>query len=324
LAIRALVALVALAAPPLALVLAAALVALVAGAAPDLASAQEWPVDLELVLAVDASSSVSDEEFDLQVRGLAEAFRSPRVIEAIRASGDLGLAAALIQWSGQLNHTLAVGWTAIHDEKTAADFAEEVGNMSRFWAGNTAIGSALEFALPQFAANGFRGRRKVIDVSGDGGSNEGPEPWLVRDVVVAQGITINGLAILSEDPTVDRYYFTNVIGGTGAFVVTANDYEAFRVAIVAKLIKEISGAPLARRPAPPGTGGPGTAGSGDAFQAASGERYAVQAARQLAQAHLLAEGLATPSRAPTAPPSRTPGTGCSKQIYNHSNIMVTF
>ncbi len=220
-------------------------------ASTDLASAQEWPVDLELVLAVDVSWSVSGEEFDLQVRGLAEAFRSPMVNEAIRASGDLGLAVALIQWSSHRKQVLAVDWTVIHDEKTASDFAEEVENMPRVLAGNTAIGSVLEFAIPQFAGNGFQGRRKVIDVSGDGRSNQGPEPWLVRDVVVAHGITVNGLAILNEDPTLDRYYSTNVIGGTGAFVVTANDYEAFRVAIVAKLIKEISGAPLAQRSAPP-------------------------------------------------------------------------
>ena len=264
----------------LAVLVLAGLLALSASA--DLASAQEWPVDLELVLAVDVSSSVSGPEFDLQVRGFAEAFRSPRVIEAIRASGDLGLAAAVIQWSGHLHQSLVVGWTAIHDEKTAAAFAEEVENMSRFWAGNTAIGSALEYAIPLFAANGYRGRRKVIDVSGDGGSNEGPDPWLVRDVVVAQGITINGLAILSEDPVVDRYYFTNVIGGTGAFVVTANDYEAFRVAILAKLIKEISGAPLAQRPAPPGTGGGGTAGRGAAFQAVQGKRGAVRPVGEMA------------------------------------------
>jgi hypothetical protein len=216
------------------------------------ALAQERPVDLEIILAVDASASVSDEEFDLQVRGLAEAFRHRSVGQAIRAAGDLGLAVALIQWSGHRNQVLAVDWTVVHDEKTAGDFAEKVENMHRSVAGHTAIGSVLEFAVPQFAANGFQGRRKVIDISGDGHTNEGPEPWLVRDVVVAHGITINGLAILNENPALDRYYFTNVIGGPGAFVMTANDYAAYRLAILAKLVKEISGPPTATRSLPSG------------------------------------------------------------------------
>jgi hypothetical protein len=221
------------------------------GAAAPAGTQDHRAVDLELALLVDASGSVSDEEFSLQVRGLAEAFRHRSVGQAIRAAGDLGLAVALIQWADSRQHALSVDWTVIHDEKTAGDFAEKVENMSRSVAGDTAIGSVLEFAIPLFAANGFQGRRKVIDISGDGSSNQGSAVRVARDLAVARGITVNGLAILNEDLTLDRYYSTNVIGGNGAFVMTANDYEAFREAIVAKLIKEISGAPLAQRPAPP-------------------------------------------------------------------------
>ncbi len=221
------------------------------GAAAPAGTQDHRAVDLELVLAIDASGSVSDEEFSLQVRGLAEAFRHRSVGQAIRAAGDLGLAVALIQWADSRQHAISVDWTVIHDEITAGDFAEKVENMSRSVAGDTAIGSVLEFAIPLFAANGFQGRRKVIDISGDGSSNQGSAVRVARDLAVARGITVNGLAILNEDPTLDRYYSTNVIGGIGAFVMTANDYEAFREAIVAKLIKEISGAPLAQRPAPP-------------------------------------------------------------------------
>jgi len=113
--------------------------------------------------------------------------------------------------------------------------------------GNTAIGDALEFAILQIEGNGFVGRRKVIDVSGDGPSNNGSATPLARDMAAARGITVNGLAILNEDPTLDRYYRSNVIGGTGAFVMTANDYESYRLAILIKLIREIAGAPTARR-----------------------------------------------------------------------------
>ncbi len=208
---------------------------------------QDRIVDLELVLAVDASSSVSGVEFDLQIRGLAEAFRHPSVARAIRAT-QLGLAVALFQWADNHQQILAVDWMAVRDAPTASRFAKEVEHVIRSIAGNTAIGSALEFAIGQLEGNGFDGRRKVIDVSGDGRNNHGSAAWLARDLAVAGGITVNGLAILNEDLTLDRYYVTNVIGGPGAFVMTANDYEAYRLAIVTKLIKETSGAPVAARP----------------------------------------------------------------------------
>ena len=214
------------------------------------ASAQERPVDLELVLAVDASASVSGEEFDLQVHGLAEAFRHRSVVQAIRAAGDLGLAVALIQWADYDQHALSVDWTVVRDAASARQFAKQVDGVRRTVYGNTALGVALEFAILQLEGNGFVGRRKVIDVSGDGPSNQGSAAWLVRNFAVARGITVNGLAILNEVPTLDRYYFTNVIGGPGAFVMTANDYAAYRLAILAKLVKEISGPPTAARPLP--------------------------------------------------------------------------
>lgn len=223
----------------------------------------EYSVDLELVLAVDASSSVSAEEFDLQMQGLAEAFRDPRVLQAIRASGDLGLAVSLIQWSDSRKQYVAVDWTLVTDAAAAGAFAEEVAETPRFLiGGGTAIGSALRFAVRQLETNDFRGRRRVIDVSGDGRANQGADPADLRDDAVALGITINGLAILNEDQAVADYYRRFVIGGTGAFVMTANDYESYALAILTKLIKEIAGTPIAARPCarscePRGAGAPG-------------------------------------------------------------------
>ncbi len=205
-------------------------------------------VDLELVLAVDASASVSGAEFELQIRGLAEAFRHRSVARAIRATGGLGLAVALFQWAGDRQQVLSIDWMTVRDAPTASRFAEEIETVIRSIAGDTAIGSALEFGIGQLEGNGFDGRRKVIDVSGDGRNNHGSTVWLARDLAVARGITVNGLAILNEDPMLDRYYVANVIGGPGAFVMTANDYDAYRLAIVAKLVKEITGAPVAARP----------------------------------------------------------------------------
>ncbi len=229
-----------------------AALALSPAAAPAAGPLEERFVDLELVLAVDASSSVSADEFELQMRGLADAFSDPRVVQAIRASGDLGLAVALIQWSDTRKQFLAVDWTVVRDAAGAAAFSEEIAGTPRFLVGGgTAIGAALEYAMGQLDINGFEGRRKVIDVSGDGRTNQGVHPAHLRDDAVKRGITINGLVILNEDPTVDSYYFANVIGGTGAFVMTANDYEAYAAAILTKLIKEIAGTPIATRQHPP-------------------------------------------------------------------------
>ena len=216
-----------------------------------MAAAQEpgRRVDLELVLAVDASSSVSAAEFELQIQGLARAFRDPRVLQAIRASGDLGMAVALVQWSDNRKQFLAVDWTLVTGPDGAGAFAEDVADTPRFLiGGGTAIGGALKFSMRLLDGNDFRGRRRVIDVSGDGRANQGAHPAQLRDKAVALGITINGLAILNEDLAVADYYRAHVIGGTGAFVMTANDYESYALAILIKLVREIAGAPIATRP----------------------------------------------------------------------------
>lgn len=203
-------------------------------------------IELELVLAVDTSSSVSPEEFDLQMRGFAGAFRDPTVIAAIAATGGSGIAVAMIQWSDNRRQEVAVDWQRLSDEASVTAFADAVDGTPRFLdGGGTAIGGAIDFALSQINKNAFDGRRKVIDISGDGRANQGASPDGLRDLAVLQGVTVNGLAILNEDSSVAGYYRNNVIGGEGAFVITANDYESFHQAILEKLIKEIGGVPVA-------------------------------------------------------------------------------
>ncbi len=224
-------------------------------AAPIAAAQETAPgrrVDLELVLAVDASSSVSAAEFALQIQGLARAFRDPRVQQAIRAAGDLGLAVALVQWSSERKQVLAVDWTLVTGPEAAGAFADRIAEVPRFViGGGTAIGNALKFAMGLLDGNDFRGRRRVIDVSGDGRANQGAQPAELRDAAVTLGITINGLAILNEDAATEEYYWTDVIGGSGAFVMIANDYESYARAILTKLVREIAGAPIAARPGAP-------------------------------------------------------------------------
>jgi len=208
-------------------------------------------VALELVLAVDTSSSVSPEEFDLQMKGFAGAFREPSVIAAIAATGASGIAVSMIQWSDNRRQQVAVDWQHLTNEDSVADFAVAIDETPRFLdGGGTAIGGAIEFALAELSRNSFEGTRKVIDISGDGRANQGASPDGLRDLAVLQGVTVNGLAILNEDSSVADYYRKNVIGGEGAFVITANDYESFAQAILEKLIKEIGGVPIAEGPAP--------------------------------------------------------------------------
>lgn len=221
-----------------------ALTVMIAGVGPS-AAERPVPVAIELVLAVDASGSVDAAEFDLQMRGLANAFRDPDVVAAIRGAGSGGVAVALVQWSGPGHQLVVVDWITVFDASSARHFADRIEAAGRQIHGETSITHALRFCMQLFGTNGFSGRRKVIDVSGDGPTNFGFPPDAMRDLAAAAGITINGLAIVNEWPDLDRYYRDHVIGGPGAFVVTAGDYQDFATAIRLKLIQEIRGVPLA-------------------------------------------------------------------------------
>lgn len=214
-------------------------------------AAAQQAVDLELVLAVDASSSVATWEFDLQMKGIAAAFRDPDVQGAIRASGDGGVAVSLVQWSGRDRQELAIDWVLLRAAEDAEAFAGKVDYAERVVPnGSTAIGSALEFAGKLLDDNGYAGTRRVVDVSGDGRNNQGTQVFEIRDRLVEQGVTINGLAILNEDLGVDHFYLNHVIGGSGAFLITATDFADFSRAIRQKLIREISGPAIVWRPYP--------------------------------------------------------------------------
>ncbi|MGO1117202.1 DUF1194 domain-containing protein [Rhodovibrionaceae bacterium A322] len=227
---------------------------LFSGSAGQVAEAAQ-PVDLELVLAVDSSSSVTSWEFELQMRGLAEAFRASDVQHAIASTGELGIAVSLVQWSGRDKQVLAVDWGQINDSATAHAFADRIDNTPRLvTGGSTAIGSAMLFSQALIERNAFQGRRKVIDISGDGRTNQGIQSKLARDRLVSSGITVNGLTILNEDPSVDGYYLRYVVGGMAAFVLTAKDYKDFARAIRQKLVREIGGPPMVEGPGPEDSG----------------------------------------------------------------------
>ena len=206
-------------------------------------------VELELILAIDTSLSVNADEYAIQIAGLALAFRDPSVVAAIEAAGKNGIAVALVQWGIREQQEITVAWAHVHDRASAERFARAIeASPRRFYGKGTGITRALQFSSDLFSDNGFEGRRRVIDISGDGRNNSGRPPAPTRDLVVASGIVVNGLAILDGDALLGAYYVENVAGGTASFVVVADSFEDYPAAIRRKLQREIL-APMAGEPA---------------------------------------------------------------------------
>ncbi len=203
------------------------------------------PVDLRLVLAVDASGSVNETRFELQKQGYAAAFRNPRVLRAIQSGPHRKIALTMAQWTGPALQVQVTPWTVVGDEASMQAYAEAIEAVPRrLFSGGTSISGAIDFGVRLLAECPFPAPRSVIDVSGDGGNNRGRPSTISRDEAVAAGIVINGLPILELDPTLDQYYLSNVIGGPNAFMVAAESFEGFADAILRKLILEIAGEPV--------------------------------------------------------------------------------
>lgn len=224
--------------------------AVVACAAASRASAQsdaQREVDLHLVLAVDASGSVNQTRFELQRAGYAAAFRDKDVQMAIR-SGALGrIAVTMLQWTGPRLHVVVVPWVLVDGREGSEALAAAIDKAPRqLFGGGTSISGAIDFSATLFALSPFQGGRRVIDVSGDGANSSGRPATVARDAAVAQGIVINGLPILAVEWDLAEHYRDEVIGGPGAFMVPAKDFNDFADAVRRKLILEISGlsAPL--------------------------------------------------------------------------------
>ena len=203
--------------------------------------AAQTQVDLQLVLAVDASGSVNQRRFELQKQGYAEAFRSQQVLNAIRSGPSQSIAVTMVQWTGYRMQIHAVPWAVIRDEASAGAFADAIAAMPRqLFGGGTSISGAIDHGVALLSASPFKALRRVIDVSGDGPNITGRAVTQARDEAVQAGIVINGLPIVSIEPYLDRYYFDNVIGGPGSFMIGADSYETFAGAIQRKLVLEIA------------------------------------------------------------------------------------
>lgn len=216
-------------------------------------------VDLQLVLAIDATASVTNGRFELQKRGYAAAFRNPQVIKAIMSGAEQSIAVTMMQWNGQFVQVQVVPWTLVKDQASAHALADAILHSQRelFGGSGTSISGAIDQGVVLLSQSPYKSHRRTIDISGDGFDNTRRPITPARDAAVAAGIGINGLPIVAWEPRLDQYYYQYVIGGPGAFMIPVANYENFAEAIVKKLILEIAanppppalwGAVLARNP----------------------------------------------------------------------------
>jgi hypothetical protein len=219
------------------------------------------PVDLLLVLAADVSRSIDQPKFQLQREGYIAAIADKRVLEAISSGRHRRIAVCYVEWSGVGSQRLVVDWTMIDGPDAARKFGDQLVELPRSFAERTSISGGIDFAMSVLARAPYESARRTIDVSGDGTNNSGRDVTLARDEAVAAGVTINGLVILSDRPMawnpehtnppggLANYYRDNVIGGPGAFVIVAENFDSFGQAIVKKLIAEIAASPPLTRTA---------------------------------------------------------------------------
>ncbi|MFC5585722.1 DUF1194 domain-containing protein [Nitratireductor kimnyeongensis] len=212
-----------------------------------MARAQEI-VDVQLVLAVDVSLSMSAGELEIQRRGYAEALVHEEVVNAILNGLHGKIAVTYFEWAGHFSQRVIIPWTRIASADDAQRVAEQLSANPPGSARRTSISGALDFAGDLLAESGFRGVRRVVDVSGDGPNNQGGPVVPSRDRLVDMGITINGLPLMTNGglttsfdvKDLDTYYRNCVIGGPGAFVVPVNEWSQFPEAIRRKLVLELA------------------------------------------------------------------------------------
>jgi len=206
-------------------------------------------VDVELILAVDVSYSMDMDELAIQREGYAQAIVSKEFLQALKSGPNGKIAVTYFEWAASSDQKIIIPWRVIDGPETADAVANEIMKTPIRRASRTSISGAINFAMPLFDENPYRGLRRVIDISGDGPNNNGGPVVVARDAAIEKGIVINGLPIMVKEPSystmdidnLDFYYEDCVIGGPGAFVVTIKDREKFKEAIRTKLLLEVAG-----------------------------------------------------------------------------------
>jgi hypothetical protein len=215
-------------------------------------------VDVELVLAVDVSYSMDMDELAIQREGYAQAIVSKEFLQALKTGPNGKVSITYFEWAASSDQKIIIPWRVIDGPETADAVANEIMKTPIRRASRTSISGAINFAMPLFDENPYRGLRRVIDISGDGPNNNGGPVTVARDAAIEKGVTINGLPIMVKEPSystmdidnLDFYYEDCVIGGPGAFVVTIKDRDKFKEAIRTKLVLEVANRTPDRRVVP--------------------------------------------------------------------------
>lgn len=215
-------------------------------------------VDVELILAVDVSYSMDMDELALQREGYAQAIISKEFLQALKTGPNGKIAVTYFEWAASSDQKIIIPWRLIDGPETADAVANEIAKTPIRRASRTSISGAINFAMPLFDENPYRGLRRVIDISGDGPNNNGTPVTAARDAALEKGIIINGLPIMVKEPSystmdidsLDLYYEDCVIGGPGSFVVTIKERDKFKEAIRTKLLLEVAGRTPERRIVP--------------------------------------------------------------------------
>src|SRR5258706_10633682 len=183
------------------------------------------PVDVQIVLAVDASGSVDDDRFELQKQGYAKAFLNPRVLNAIRNGSEQAIAVSMVQWTGPTLHVIMVPWTVVRDQRSAQAVAALISASPRqIFGGGTSLSGAIDFSVLMLTSSPYRGTKRVIDISGDGSNNLGRPAEQARDEGGTMSVRIYYLPILVLEPYLDVYFRAKVIGRPDAFIITSYSY----------------------------------------------------------------------------------------------------
>jgi len=207
-------------------------------------------VDVELVFAVDVSSSIDEAEALQQRQGHVAALADPEVISAIQAGGEGRVAVMYLEWADAEFQRVVAPWTVIEDEDDARAFAALLASAPFVSGRRTAIGGAISNSVELIESNAYEGTRRVIDISGDGPQNAGPSLSDARASADQYRITVNGIPMQGgrQHPfrppvniDVARYFENHVITGPGSFVMTSESHEDFVEALRRKLIIEIAG-----------------------------------------------------------------------------------
>jgi hypothetical protein len=198
-------------------------------------------VDTVLVLGVDVSGSIDSHEFELQRQGYVKALTDKRFLNAVKGGEHQAIAVAYFEWTGPGMDAPVYECTVIRTASDAKVLASKIESTPRLlYGGGTGVGEAIYFAIDMNDRCKVKADRRVIDISGDGRTNRGRRAAPARDEAVAHGLTVNGLAIINEEPYLEEFYRSEVMGGQGAFVAVVNDFESFEDAVIAKIVREIS------------------------------------------------------------------------------------